>query len=96
MDNAIFWVKDRPERVITLGALDGGVLTVRDTGPGIPLRDRESVFELGFSRKPGGRGMGLYISREVLRKIDYDLKLYPSESGTEFYILPHKDKEESI
>ena len=96
VDNAIFWVKDRPERVITLGALDGGVLTVRDTGPGIPLRDRESVFELGFSRKPGGRGMGLYISREVLRKIDYDLKLYPSESGTEFYILPHKDKEESI
>lgn len=96
VDNAVFWVKDRPERVITLDALDGGVLVVRDTGPGIPLRDRESVFELGFSRKPGGRGMGLYISREVLRKIDYDLELHPSEYGTEFYILPHKDKEESV
>lgn len=96
VDNAVFWLKDKAERVITLDALSDGTLVVRDTGPGIPLRDRESIFELGFSRKPGGRGMGLYISREVLRKIDYDLELHPSESGTEFYIRSQKDKEKDV
>ncbi|WP_458400105.1 ATP-binding protein [Mailhella sp.] len=96
VDNAVFWTKDGAERTITLDALNGKVLVVRDTGPGILVRDRESVFELGFSRKPGGRGMGLYISREVLRKIDYDLELYPSEIGAEFHIFPHQDKEEVV
>ena len=89
VDNAVFWLKDRPERIITLNALDG-TLIVKDTGPGIPKRDRESVFELGFSRKPAGRGMGLHISKEVLNKIDYDLVLQNSDEGTEFHIRPRQ------
>lgn len=90
VDNAVFWLKDRPERIITLNALDDGTLIVKDTGPGIPKRDRESVFELGFSRKPAGRGMGLHISKEVLNKIDYDLVLQNSDEGTEFHIRPRQ------
>lgn len=96
VDNAVFWLKDQPVRTITLDALPGGELIVRDTGPGIPLRDRESVFELGFSRKPGGRGMGLHISREVLRKIGYDLELRPSESGAEFHIMPPTREKDEV
>ena len=95
VDNAVFWLKDRPERIITLDAQKGGALIIKDTGPGIPLRDREAIFELGFSRKPGGRGMGLHISQEVLRKVDYDLELHVSEKGAEFHILPHQNKEET-
>ena len=96
VDNAVFWLKDQPVRTITLDALPDGELIVRDTGPGIPLRDRESVFELGFSRKPGGRGMGLHISREVLRKIGYDLELRPSESGAEFHIMPPTREKDEV
>lgn len=90
VDNAIFWVKDRPERRITLDLRDGSIL-VADTGPGIPMRDREAVFEFGFSRKPGGRGMGLYISRAALARADYDLTIADSDTGTTFVIAPKQE-----
>lgn len=89
MDNAIFWLMDRPlPREIKLNAKDD-TLVVSDNGPGVPSRDREAIFELGFTRKPGGRGMGLYISREVLKKEGYQLQLSDnSDSGATFIIRP--------
>lgn len=92
VDNAVFWLKDQSERVVSLDERDG-TLIVKDTGPGIPERDRESVFELGFSRKPGGRGMGLHISREVLSRVEYNLTLTPTNRGAEFHIEPRKSAE---
>lgn len=92
VDNAIFWLKDRPERRIKLDSRDGRIL-VSDTGSGIPERDRNSVFELGFSRKPGGRGMGLYISREALARADYDLTIADTNVGTTFVIAPKQGEE---
>ncbi len=93
VDNAIFWLKNRTsEKTIHLDINDEDML-ISDTGPGIPERDVESIFELGFTRKPGGRGMGLHISRNVLQQAGYSLSLdsnYNSE-GTSFRI----SKEES-
>lgn len=42
-------------------------ITVTDTGPGIPADRRETVFEPFFSTKPQkqGKGLGLYIAREI-------------------------------
>lgn len=73
VDNALFWLSDvQRERIIRLD-VEGDVIVVSDTGPGIPARDRDAIFEMGFSRRPGGRGMGLYISRAVLSKEGYTL-----------------------
>ena len=66
IDNAIYWISQQnpsEERRIKLDAEDG-VFWVSDSGPGVNPVDRETIFEFGFTRKPGGRGMGLYISRE--------------------------------
>jgi signal transduction histidine kinase len=45
------------------------VLSVADTGPGIPAEDRERVFErfvrLDPARGAGGAGLGLAIARWV-------------------------------
>jgi C4-dicarboxylate-specific signal transduction histidine kinase len=90
VDNALFWVKDRPQpRFIQLDVQNECML-VADSGPGIPERDRDAVFELGFTRKPAGRGMGLYISREALAKVGYKIDLEPSSpnSGATFRIEP--------
>jgi signal transduction histidine kinase len=90
IDNAIFWLKDRPlPREVKLDA-KGKAFIVSDNGPGIPLRDREAIFELGFTRKPGGRGMGLYISQEVLKKVNYQLLLSDKkpDNGAAFIIKP--------
>jgi len=100
VDNAIFWLqgaRDRP-REITLD-VDGDDWLVRDNGPGVRPRDRQNIFELSFSRRPGGRGMGLYISKQVLAKIDYDLILDVDDNyqGAVFRISPMKGaSEESV
>lgn len=79
VDNAVFWLSDRNgSRIIDFDYRNGEML-VRDTGPGIPERDHEDVFESGFTRKPGGRGLGLYISRETLRKVGFRLELLQPE-----------------
>ena len=65
-------------------------MIVTDNGPGVAPRDREAIFELGFTRKPGGRGLGLHISREVLEKIGYSLQLDPPgpTPGATFRLAP--------
>ncbi len=99
VDNAIFWVSSRDrgrERVIELDAT-GGAFLVGDSGPGIPPRDAASVFEMGFTRRPGGRGMGLYISRQILKEIGYELKLdrFVEGEGAQFRISPTKEDSEA-
>ena len=47
VDNAIFWVTDHPQpRLVRLDA-DEQVISVEDSGPGVPRRDREAIFEPG-------------------------------------------------
>lgn len=76
VDNAIYWVQTvrGPDRWIRLDADDEGFL-ISNSGPGIELRTADRIFEFGETTKPGGRGMGLYLSREALRKEGFDLRL---------------------
>ena len=97
IDNSIYWLSQQNPtqgRRITLDARDGDLL-ISDTGPGVDPRDRASIFELGFTRKPGGRGMGLQISRETLRRVDYDLVLAQDtgDTGATFAIRPLRVEE---
>ena len=81
VDNALFWLRDRTGARIIRLEVDGQAMLVSDTGPGVNIRDRDAIFELGFTRKPGGRGMGLEISRQVLREAGYSLTLDLSVPG---------------
>lgn len=93
VENAIFWLSQQnPQRKRCI-ELDerGGAMLVSDTGPGVNVRDREAIFEFGFSRKPGGRGMGLHIGRESLRRVGFDLCLIDGEEGATFGIVPKKE-----
>ena len=92
VDNAIFWLSQQNPRLERNIALDerGGTLLVADTGPGVNVRDREAIFEFGFSRKPGGRGMGLHIGRETLRRVGFDLQLMDGDGGAIFGVVPVK------
>ena len=98
IDNAIFWLKDRPlPRRIVLDADDAG-FSISNNGPEISMRDREIIFDRGFTRKPNGRGLGLHISREVLSKVGYQVYAVEPQlgQGVTFRIEPiRKDDEES-
>jgi signal transduction histidine kinase len=86
VDNAIYWLASKMgDRRITLDADDDSFL-IRDTGPGVRIQDRQAIFELGFTRKPGGRGLGLYIAHDVLKKAGYALSVEDSAVGAVFRI----------
>jgi len=76
VDNAIYWIGSDPASTpeITLDADKHGFL-VSNGGPGIPLRVADRIFEFGESDKPGGRGMGLYLSRQALEREGLQLTL---------------------
>jgi signal transduction histidine kinase/CheY-like chemotaxis protein len=42
------------------------LISVTDTGVGLPLQDAEQIFDAFFTTKPDGTGMGLRISRSVV------------------------------
>ncbi len=69
--NAIHALKDTPEKKIELGSrLDdrGRVLvTVADNGPGIDESVKEKIFTPFFTTKKDGSGIGLSLSREIMR-----------------------------
>ncbi len=41
-------------------------VTVADEGPGIPAGERKRVFEMYYSRRPGGSGIGLALARAAV------------------------------
>ncbi|WP_083886891.1 DcuS/MalK family sensor histidine kinase [Paenibacillus sonchi] len=61
------------------------ICTVRDNGPGIPQPLREQIFVQGFSTKGEQRGMGLYLVRKSVEKLQGQLQMIPGpEPGTTF------------
>lgn len=88
VDNGIYWVSSmRNERIIRLDA-EHGVLIISNSGPEIEERDRLRIFERGFSRKPGGRGLGLFISARALAAENMILSIEspPEGMGASFHI----------
>jgi len=72
LDNAVRYTSPGGSIVVTVARADGHVLiTVTDSGEGIPTRDIERVFERFYrvdsarSRATGGTGLGLSIVKHV-------------------------------
>jgi sensor histidine kinase regulating citrate/malate metabolism len=75
VDNALDAVTGTPEPTVDVLIDDGGdgpLVTVRDSGPGVPPADLEAVFRQGFTTKrptsEGERGYGLALSRVVCQR----------------------------
>lgn len=93
VNNAIYWVsmtRDGTKREIQLSVVDGAVV-ISDSGPGVDPDDLPRLFQLFFSRKPDGRGVGLYLCRTNLEmgghSIEYATDLHFKKlSGANFVI----------
>jgi two-component system sensor histidine kinase MprB len=82
LDNAVKF--SPPDGTITV-RLRGGVLTVRDSGPGIPSEDLPHVFDR-FWRSPSARGLpgsglGLAIVARAVREAGGEVRLCPADGG---------------
>lgn len=93
VDNSIYWIKEyTKDKNIYFETDKNNNWIIRDNGPGIKKQDEQRIFEKGFSRKESGRGLGLYICKEVLKEEGYDI--YPditNTDGAKFVIVQDGD-----
>ena len=90
VNNAVYWVARSDERVIRLDLVDG-VVVVADTGPGVDKDDVGRLFQLFYTRRPSGRGVGLYLCRVNLEAGRHSIRYAAPEdphvlSGANFVI----------
>ncbi|EKO79883.1 ATP-binding protein [Leptospira santarosai] len=101
-DNSFYWLQqvDKPGKKIEV-SLNGkaGQLFFSDNGPGIDKDDIPYIFEPFYSGKgEDGRGLGLYIARQLLERNEYSIELAELKSekllsGANFIINFFKDSE---
>jgi signal transduction histidine kinase len=75
-DNSLYWLKSAPAPREIEVLLDGdrGIMVFADNGPGIRQDDIRYIFEPFYSGKAEeGRGLGLYIARQLLDRHDYTI-----------------------
>jgi signal transduction histidine kinase len=51
------------------------LIEIADDGPGVPREIQGRIFEPSFSTSTGGAGLGLTISRDLVRQQGGDLRL---------------------
>ncbi|MBI3082975.1 MAG: sensor histidine kinase, partial [Candidatus Omnitrophica bacterium] len=63
------------------------ILTVKDTGPGIPAKALTKVFDPFYTTKPTGTGLGLFVSQRIIQAHGGTIQLESAEGkGTCFTI----------
>ncbi|HEY0012121.1 MAG TPA: sensor histidine kinase [Allosphingosinicella sp.] len=76
--NAVHWLEDSrtedPKVLVTIrGTPEEAVIWVQDNGPGVTEEFAELIFDVGFSLKTDGTGLGLNIAKEALVRSDATL-----------------------
>jgi signal transduction histidine kinase/uncharacterized protein YacL (UPF0231 family) len=79
IENSIYWLNQIDKKMKKIEVLlDGnkGVMIFSDNGPGINKDDIPYIFEAFYSGKgEDGRGLGLYIAKQLLERNDYSIRL---------------------
>ncbi|MFW5699655.1 MAG: sensor histidine kinase [Bacteroidota bacterium] len=72
--NSIDALSDKPDGAITIKAQKTEnhktSLTIHDNGQGIPQDDLDKIFVPFFTTKENGNGIGLSLSKQIMRKLD--------------------------
>ena len=87
-DNALYWLNtiDGQKQILILIDPTENTVLFADNGPGIKEESKGYIFEAFYSEKgKDGRGLGLYIARQLLDRYDYDIILIEDQ---EEKILP--------
>ena len=63
------------------------VIVVDDDGPGIPPADRAALFELFFTRKRGGTGLGLPLAQRAIHDHGGELEVLDRPGGGARFVV---------
>jgi signal transduction histidine kinase len=92
LSNAVKYSPDGKRVLVSVSKADGTVtIQVRDFGVGIPEDEQLNIFERfyrtrGTSRTISGFGLGLYISRDIIKRHNGRIWVQSEENGTSFFI----------
>jgi signal transduction histidine kinase len=93
VDNAIKYAPEGPIEVAVHASSSEATLTVTDHGPGIAASDRERCFERfvqldqSSTRRHGGVGLGLHLSRQLAELLGATLTLHETAGGGCTFVL---------
>ncbi|WP_179888887.1 ATP-binding protein [Bacillus cereus] len=94
IDNSIYWIKERRLKqkhnkiyyrenkdIIKVEKKSDDIIYYSDTGMGVIPRMENTLFQpLESGKEKNGRGMGLYIVRQLLRSFGGDIQLLPERN----------------
>ncbi|MBD0786426.1 ATP-binding protein [Vibrio sp. Y2-5] len=84
INNALYWVgMAEEERVIKIDIIND-LVVIANNGPAIDQDDVKNLFQLFYSRRPSGNGVGLYLSRQNLAVARH--KIWYAENPEEMLI----------
>lgn len=83
LDNSLYWLTNcdgitSPRITICINA-DKKQVVFADNGPGITSENAPYIFDPFFSTKKDGRGLGLYIAKQLLGRYGYTIQLSRDE-----------------
>ncbi|WP_041267185.1 sensor histidine kinase [Geotalea daltonii] len=87
LKNAVDAVSEGGSITIEMEGKDGKVLIrILDSGPGIPEKNLEKIFDIFYTTKKSGTGLGLAVSRKIIEAHDGTLVAGNGPGGAVFTI----------
>lgn len=96
INNALYWLRNSKTKHIKIDYFkDTKEIVIMNSGQRIEDHRLEKIFQLFYSNKPNGRGIGLYLSKQSLNESYFDIyatndKNYNLLNGACFVIKPLK------
>lgn len=93
ISNSVYWLRyrkilkpDHRSKIRILIDTDSKELSVSDNGPGIAPENADIIFQAFYTTKPAGqgKGLGLYIAREIARYHGASLRLVGPDTDGKF------------
>ena len=94
VNNAVYWLRNVESKKITFDYLpDTQEILIINSGLPIENHRIEKIFDLFYSNRPNGRGIGLYLSKQSLNENYFDIYAtneypYNKLNGACFVIKP--------
>lgn len=100
IDNAVYWVnknETKGKEIIIKLITENNSFIISDNGPGVRADVVPVIFNEFFSLKSDGRGLGLYIVKEILLRINGEISVVQEEkdkllNGANFIIKFNKEQ----
>ena len=97
VNNALYWIKNSEKKIIEFDYFsETDEIIIRNSGQPIPDYKLSKIFELFYSNRPNGRGLGLYLAKQSLNDCYFDIyatndSIYNTLGGACFVIKPLKN-----